>query len=92
MSIPYVIKQADIDRATANGVSLRGGSGQVLAVGDTVAIGSPYAPWLAQGRNSPLQQAPLLPAFIFPAKVRLQAQYHTPRGRYPQMVKQPHLF
>lgn len=40
MSIPYVIKQADIDRATTNGVSLRGSSGQVLAVGDTVALGS----------------------------------------------------
>lgn len=65
MSIPYVIKQADIDRATANGVSLRGGSGQVLAVGDTVAIGSTIRAVAGSGKKFTTTTSPTTTSIYF---------------------------
>lgn len=65
MSIPYVIKQADIDRATANGVSLRGGSGQVLAVGDTVAIGSTIRAVAGSGKKFTTTTSPTTASIYF---------------------------
>ena len=65
MSIPYVIKQADIDRATANGVSLRGGSGQVLAVGGTVAIGSTIRAVAGSGKKFTTTTSPTTTSIYF---------------------------
>ncbi|EPR2367440.1 hypothetical protein ACU04M_005174 [Escherichia coli] len=65
MSIPYVIKQADIDRATANGVSLRSGSGYVLAVGDTVAIGSTIRAVAGSGKKFTTTTSPTTSSIYF---------------------------
>jgi hypothetical protein len=65
MSIPYVIKQADIDRAKANGVTLRGSSGQVLAVGDTVAIGSTIRAVAGSGKKFTTTTKPTTTSIYF---------------------------
>ena len=65
MAINYVIKKADIDRATANGVSLRGGSGQVLAAGNTVALGSTIRAVADSGKKFTTTTSPTTTSIYF---------------------------